>query len=627
MRRIYFLLFSFIFVYSVHGQNVNKDLSEVHSLVQSHQGNGDPENFTTNPFQQNAALTEKIEDLTRQLTEARDNGNIALMRDLEARINAALGTKSSGPTGGLDAIPISVIGENTEQLDNIGITRIASGAFWATATTTQSDNGRIWVAATKYSDTFSDTLRIYYSDNGGVSWNLFAGFQYATADLNFRTDDLDIEVLSDGTDWWVYVTGSYSYSAGTFGFVARYKDDASGFFYYNLPKNANTSQYWTRVVSDYPRYTGGAYVYIVATMDSNVTGGTRKVFSRAFVIQNPYAATPTVTDRNNGAVGSNYWWYTASAPDSSTLKTDVAFYDSAGSGGAKVVTCSIFENHGSIGDAIYMTYSSNFMATPPSITNSIDLTYQSSRPVISFGGAVDQMKGCISTIRRHLNGQDTDPRYIRTSNGGLNWVQGYIDSSVDTTYDADVICLRGIDGHFKFAWTRLDAPNTNPDFNYRTAYTPGTSFTFTPIVKMDGAGIVPDNAFGGRAGYKLNGSDSCFAVFEGPSGSAVYGANGCSGTTVSITNTEIPVKYSLSQNYPNPFNPGTSIAFEIPKDGLVKVVVYDILGKEVATLVNDKRAAGSYIIDFNAAGLSSGVYFYKLIANEFTDLKKMTLIK
>lgn len=627
MRPIYLVLLSILLVSPVFSQDMVKDLSETNSLIENHFGSGDPENPSLTPGNINESTNLMIETLSQQLVNAKDNGNVELMRDLESQINALSNPKPLVPGDGANAIPIHFGAENNLPMDNIGITRIASGAFWATATTTQNDNGRIWVATTKYSQDFTDTLRIYYSDDGGISWSLLAGFQYVQDDLNFRTDDLDIEVLSDGTDWWVYVTGSYSYSAGTYSFVARYKDDGTGFFYANLPKSSNTSQYWARVVSDYPRYTSAAYVYIVATMDSNITGATRKVFSRAFVIQNPYAGTPTVTDRNNGSTGSNYWWHTTSAPDSSTMKSDVAFYDSAGTGGPKIVTCSIFENHGGLSDFIYMTYSSNFMATVPYITNSIDLTYQSSRPKISFGGDVDQMKGCISTIRRHVNGEDTDPRYIRTSNGGITWSQGYIDSSVDTTYDADIICLRGIDGHFKMGWTRIDAPNTNPEFRYRTAYSPGSSFNLTTIVQMDGAGIVPDNAFGGSTGYKLTGSDSCFAVFEGPNGSSVYGASGCSGTAVNISNNQIPVKFSLSQNYPNPFNPSTSISYDIPVNGFVKISVYDMLGKEVATLVNDEKTAGSYRVDFNASELSSGTYFYRIKAGEFSDIKKMVLLK
>ncbi len=88
-----------------------------------------------------------------------------------------------------------------------------------------------------------------------------------------------------------------------------------------------------------------------------------------------------------------------------------------------------------------------------------------------------------------------------------------------------------------------------------------------------------------------------------------------------------PYKFSLSQNYPNPFNPSTSIAFSIPKAGNVKITVFDILGKEAAILVNSEMKEGSYNINFNAEGLSSGIYFYRLESGNFTDVKKMILIK
>jgi hypothetical protein len=88
-----------------------------------------------------------------------------------------------------------------------------------------------------------------------------------------------------------------------------------------------------------------------------------------------------------------------------------------------------------------------------------------------------------------------------------------------------------------------------------------------------------------------------------------------------------PTSYSLNQNYPNPFNPVTKINFELPKSGLVTLKVYDVLGKEVSTLVNEIRKAGDYSIDFNGSALSSGVYFYKIEANGYTDMKKMMLIK
>jgi hypothetical protein len=90
---------------------------------------------------------------------------------------------------------------------------------------------------------------------------------------------------------------------------------------------------------------------------------------------------------------------------------------------------------------------------------------------------------------------------------------------------------------------------------------------------------------------------------------------------------QVAVSYSLSQNYPNPFNPSTKIEFTIPLNGFVSVKVYDILGKEVAVLVNKYMTTGSYSIDFNAANLTSGVYFYKITAGDYSDTKKMMLLK
>jgi hypothetical protein len=91
--------------------------------------------------------------------------------------------------------------------------------------------------------------------------------------------------------------------------------------------------------------------------------------------------------------------------------------------------------------------------------------------------------------------------------------------------------------------------------------------------------------------------------------------------------TTIPLVYSLEQNYPNPFNPSTSIRFNIPKQSNAKLVVYDVVGREVAVLVSEMKKPGTYEAIFNAENYASGVYFYRLEAGDFTDVKKMVLIK
>ncbi|MCX6165356.1 MAG: T9SS type A sorting domain-containing protein [Ignavibacteriae bacterium] len=96
---------------------------------------------------------------------------------------------------------------------------------------------------------------------------------------------------------------------------------------------------------------------------------------------------------------------------------------------------------------------------------------------------------------------------------------------------------------------------------------------------------------------------------------------------VSNNTQEIPKSFELFQNYPNPFNPTTNIKYQITNSKLVTLRVYDILGKEIATLVNEKKTAGIYEVTFNGSNFASGVYFYRIQAGDFVQVKKMVLIK
>jgi hypothetical protein len=94
-----------------------------------------------------------------------------------------------------------------------------------------------------------------------------------------------------------------------------------------------------------------------------------------------------------------------------------------------------------------------------------------------------------------------------------------------------------------------------------------------------------------------------------------------------IQNDEAITKFSLEQNYPNPFNPSTTIQYQMPESGLVTLKIYDVLGREIITLVNEELSAGKHEADFDASGFNSGVYFYRLQAGSFIETKKMVLMK
>ncbi len=137
----------------------------------------------------------------------------------------------------------------------------------------------------------------------------------------------------------------------------------------------------------------------------------------------------------------------------------------------------------------------------------------------------------------------------------------------------------------------------------------------------------PNMTFYNRA--DLLTGDGCVNITTG--NVQTYRPNVCFYTTVisglgnSQNNT--PNNFTLYQNYPNPFNPVTKIQYDLPKKSYVTLSIYDVLGKLACTLVNETKDAGSYLIEYNASALPSGVYFYKIKAGEFSEVKKMILLK
>jgi hypothetical protein len=98
-------------------------------------------------------------------------------------------------------------------------------------------------------------------------------------------------------------------------------------------------------------------------------------------------------------------------------------------------------------------------------------------------------------------------------------------------------------------------------------------------------------------------------------------------TDVKKVNSPKPASFSLSQNYPNPFNPSTTINYSIPEGRVATIKVYDLLGKEVSTLLNEYKEAGMHSVHFNASTLPSGIYIYTIQAGEFRASKKLLLLK
>ena len=145
-------------------------------------------------------------------------------------------------------------------------------------------------------------------------------------------------------------------------------------------------------------------------------------------------------------------------------------------------------------------------------------------------------------------------------------------------------------------WTEFSVPIT-----YTTEDTPDHAILTFNISNASGSGVIGSNA---NVDYVSFGAPTNVEHISG-----------------------LPGDYSLKQNYPNPFNPTTNIEYSIPEASFVQITVYDVIGNEVATLVNEEQAAGIYRVDFNAVNLTSGMYLARITANDFTQTVKMTLLK
>jgi len=195
-------------------------------------------------------------------------------------------------------------------------------------------------------------------------------------------------------------------------------------------------------------------------------------------------------------------------------------------------------------------------------------------------------------------GSTTSPGLLKTTDAGTTW------TALTSPYTVSISGIAGAQNSWWIAQQGLNISfSSNDGAAWTTQYTVAAGSFYHMTKSRSGATIWAVRSNGGISRY----------------GAPIIGVNPIS--------TETPSNYSVSQNYPNPFNPTTKINFALPKSGLVTLKVYDVVGKEVATLVNEVKNVGTYSVDFNASNLSSGIYFYKVSVNGFSEVKKMMLVK
>ncbi len=235
----------------------------------------------------------------------------------------------------------------------------------------------------------------------------------------------------------------------------------------------------------------------------------------------------------------------------------------------------------------------------------------------------------------------------KTTNGGLNWSVKYSYTVMDLGIRYSIIDFTSDSVGFMYG-SNIIFKSTNSGSNWTTYASLGFTCSNLNMLNNNTGWIGGTDNIGGAIFKTTNAGLNWFTQFHqngivvnsifikdennlwfGGTNNSIYKTTNGGGiiSAINSISSSIPEGFSLKQNYPNPFNPATKINFDLKNSAFAMLRVYDITGREVRTLVNEKLTAGSYTYDFNAIELPSGVYFYQLQADGFIETKKMILLK
>jgi hypothetical protein len=305
-----------------------------------------------------------------------------------------------------------------------------------------------------------------------------------------------------------------------------------------------------------------------------------------------------------------------------------------------------------------MQYTNRYTSTGNADDELLDMVVESSGTIYACGYETNSTQGKnYKTLKISSTGtliwsnvyngpdNDIDEAYsVATDRSGNVYVTGKSDGGAATVFD--IATVKYNSSGVQLWANRFNGLSSSTDEGKAvTADTAGnvyvTGYSSNPTTSQDYQTIKYNSA--GALQWEIRytnsgtsgGSDIANSIFADNAGN-VYVAGSSSldyavvkyapFTGISNIN-ETATGFELKQNYPNPFNPTTNIEFQVAESGFVSIKVYDIQGREVQSLVNESLNSGKYSINFNAAGLSSGTYFYKIMTSSFTDIKKMMLVK
>ena len=476
----------------------------------------------------------------------------------------------------------------------------------------------------------------FKTTNGGASFSQVSAntpqiLSYVFADVNtgyaVKSTGV-IKTTNGGANWETVNTGtSYHFLNGTTGVAGG---DAG-----KISVTTNTGATWTTNLSSVTgssiedinftdenygwavgintilKTTNGGDLWIALTTTSLYNTAV-KFFNQNTGIVGTYGGVNYTTNAGStwtnvtGGTYSNYNFYRFQAPSANTVYTIANLNQASDS------TVILKSSNGGLSwsavNSIPQTKEFFFLNDNTGWAITLNATYITTNGSGSWTQFANKALSNICFINENTGWYSADSAHIyRTVNGGTTWTPGFKD------YEGRTYKMKFFDANtgYRSAMSGLEGMK-----QMQKTTDGGVTFTNMNFVS-DGNKL--------HAFYFLNQSTGWAA---GNSGTIIKTTSG-GNVSVQQISAVVPENFVLKQNYPNPFNPSTKINYDIRNSGFVTLKVYDLLGKQVAQLVNEKQTAGSYAVNFNSSefSLPTGVYFYTLITSDFTETKKMMLVK
>ncbi len=510
-----------------------------------------------------------------------------------------------------------------------------------TTVTEEADpnKGKIWsiIGIENADPSMPDKIEIYYSDDNGASWTGFGSGILGNDHVLFP-GQLDAEIVSNPNDpnshkflfiAFTYATGSYVSGAKRTGlFVLDITVSAGGLWQVNIPGGADNQYYDLRITSDNEKYPVIPYIYMVCTVDSTLQNGDIITMQRIARIEEPYnyISNPQIIYRSASLEQS----VTVSGSLTTKASSDIVFLPVTSD---KLYYSLSHPNS----DGIWINNTSISGDNTSEQTYHIDVNIPITDHKMS-GSFTDSRAQIMLVAERNVSGNNDD------------LVSYKLDMRNGASSQFSVISVgtgSGVPRHPQIISPRLMIDDYKVSFSMNIASNPDRADSIL-FVESD---KVPGNSWGtitrvslktgsinwrskySAVGIKLDGVDNTLVFWGHESGDFGFIGNELWCTFISGIPTDVetegvtPLDFALSQNYPNPFNPSTTIKYAIPEASFVQLKVYDILGKEVVTLVNGQKAGGNHSVKFDATDLTSGIYFYIITSGNFTATKKLILLK